>query len=55
MESLEDSLDMFLVRGHVSGVDENVIQVYYNANVQKICKDSVYKALVRPKGMTSHL
>ena len=32
-ESLEDFLDMLLVRGHVSGVDEDVIQVYYNANI----------------------
>ena len=32
-ESLEDFSDMLLVRGHVSGVDEDVIQVYYNTNV----------------------
>ena len=29
----EDFSDILLVRGHVSGVDEDVIQVYYNANV----------------------
>ena len=33
MESLEDFLDMFLVGGHVSGVDEDVIQVYYYVNI----------------------
>ena len=36
---------MLLVGGHVSGVDEDVIQVYYNPNIQKICKDSIYKVL----------
>ena len=54
VELLEDFLDMLLVGGHVSGVDEDVVQVYYNTNIQEICKDSVDKALVRPKGMTSH-
>ena len=29
----EDFLDMFLVGGHISGVDEDVIWVYYNANI----------------------
>ena len=33
MELLEDFLDMCLVGGHVSGVDEDVVQVYYNANI----------------------
>ena len=33
MESLEDFSDMLLVGGHVSGVDENVVQVYYNTNI----------------------
>ena len=32
-ESLEDFSDMLLVGGHVSGVDEDVIQVYYYANI----------------------
>ena len=32
-ESLEDFSDMLLVGGHVSGVDEDVVQVYYNANI----------------------
>ena len=32
-ESPEDFLDMLLVEGHVSRVDEDVIQVYYNANI----------------------
>ena len=29
----EDFSDMLLVRGHVSRVDEDVVQVYYNTNV----------------------
>ena len=33
VESPEDFLDMLLVGGHVSRVDEDVIQVYYNANI----------------------
>ena len=33
MESLEDFLDMLLVGGHVCRVDEDVIQVYYYANI----------------------
>ena len=33
VESLEDLSDMLLVGGHVSGVDEDVVQVYYNANI----------------------
>ena len=33
VESPEDFSDMLLVGGHVSGVDEDVIQVYYNANI----------------------
>ena len=33
VESPEDFLDMLFVGGHVSGVDEDVIQVYYNANI----------------------
>ena len=33
VELLEDFSDMLLVRGHVSGVDEDVVQVYYNANI----------------------
>ena len=33
MELLEDFSDMLLVGGHVSGVDEDVIQVYYDTNV----------------------
>ena len=33
MESLEDFLDMLLVEGHVSGVDEDVVQVYYHINI----------------------
>ena len=41
----EDFLDMFLVRGHVCGIDEDVVQVYYCTNIYKICKDSVDKAL----------
>ena len=32
-ESPEDFLDMLLVGGHVSGVDEDVVQVYYNTNI----------------------
>ena len=32
-ESPEDSSDMLLVRGHVSRVDEDIVQVYYNANI----------------------
>ena len=33
VESLKDFLDMLLVGSHVSGVDEDVVQVYYNANI----------------------
>ena len=33
MESPEDFLDMLLVRGHVSRVDEDVVQVYYHINI----------------------
>ena len=33
MELLEDFSDMLLVEGHVSRVDEDVVQVYYNANI----------------------
>ena len=33
IESPEDFSDMLLVGGHVSGVDEDVVQVYYNANI----------------------
>ena len=33
MESLEDFLDMFLVGGYVSGVDEDVVQVYNYTNI----------------------
>ena len=33
MESLKDFPDMLLVGGHVSGVDKDVVQVYYNAYV----------------------
>ena len=32
-ELSEDFLDMLLVGGHVSRVDEDIIQVYYNANI----------------------
>ena len=32
-ESPEDFSDMLLVGGHVSRADEDVIQVYYNANI----------------------
>ena len=32
-ELLVDFSDMLLVGGHVSGVDEDVVQVYYNANI----------------------
>ena len=32
-ELLEDFLDMLLVGGHVSRVDEDVVQVFYNANI----------------------
>ena len=33
MESLEAFLDMLLMGGHVSGVDKDVVQVYYNVNI----------------------
>ena len=33
MELLEDFSDMLLMEGHVSRVDEDVIQVYYYANI----------------------
>ena len=33
VELAEDFSDMLLVGGHVSGVDEDVIQVYYDTNV----------------------
>ena len=32
-ELLEDFLDMLLVEDHVSRVDEDVVQVYYYANI----------------------
>ena len=32
-ELLEDFLDMLFVGGHVSRVDEDVVQVYYYANI----------------------
>ena len=32
-ESSEDFLDMLLVGGHISRVDEDVDQVYYYANI----------------------
>ena len=32
-ELLEDLLDMLLVKGHVSRVDKDVVQVYYHANI----------------------
>ena len=33
MELLEDFSDILLVRGCVSGVDEDAIQLYYYANI----------------------
>ena len=33
VELPEDFSDMLLVGGHVSRVDEDVIQVYYNTNI----------------------
>ena len=33
MESPEDFSDMLLVGGHVSRVDEDVVQVYYDTNI----------------------
>ena len=33
VESPENFSDMLLVGGHVSGVDEDAIQVYYYANI----------------------
>ena len=35
-ELLEDFSDMALVGGHVSRVDEDVVQVYYNINISKV-------------------
>ena len=32
-ELSEDFSDILLVGGHVSGVDEDVVQVYYDTNV----------------------
>ena len=32
-ELLEDFSDMLLMGGYVSGVDEDVVQVYYNVNI----------------------
>ena len=33
VKSSEDFLDMLLVGGHVSRADEDVVQVYYYANI----------------------
>ena len=53
-------LNVFDVVLHIVQIDQDVIEVYYHADIEHICEDQVTnrwkaaRALVRPKGITCH-
>ncbi|KIK76261.1 hypothetical protein PAXRUDRAFT_170434 [Paxillus rubicundulus Ve08.2h10] len=44
-ELVEYFLDMLFVRGHILGVDEDVIQIDYDTNIEHISKDGIDELL----------
>ena len=44
-ESLKDFLDMNLVLAHVIRIYEDIVKVYYYANIQHITEDVIHKLL----------
>src|ERR1700709_2091474 len=44
-ETAENFFDVRLVMIEVNGIDENVVNVHYNANVEHICEDGIDEAL----------